>query len=100
MNGGTVDTTGHVTFIKLVPARGGWDFCLFGLLPDGSSNPDVFAVWWGTKLLPQQMPTAADWIMRNMQLGMLREAMDQKFQVTVTHDPTSNTFTALQVNGQ
>ncbi|HUO08657.1 MAG TPA: hypothetical protein VM008_10185 [Phycisphaerae bacterium] len=94
----SVDVTGKVSFLKINPSLyDGDDSCLFGVIPTGTTYVDVFAVWWGQNLNQQPPPTAADWVLRTVQIAMIRDALVNKLDVVVTYEPPANTFLTLRL---
>lgn len=92
----TVTTTGTVGYLKVNnQADAGVDFTLFGLLPTGSTTAELFFLWWTPA--EQNPATAADWILRNAQISLLRDAFINNLPVIVTHDDNSVFVTSLQI---
>jgi hypothetical protein len=92
------ETTGTISFLKVnKEAAAGADFGLFGVRPPSSTDDVLFFIWF--TLADREPAPVTAWIARNMHVAMLRDALAQKLTVTVSHDPTSSFYRALQVNG-
>jgi hypothetical protein len=91
------DTTGVVTYIKInKDAAGGQDLCFFGLLPQGGTQAELFILWWALSS-GAPTPTAADWVLRNVCIGMLRDSLVNKIPVTVATDDVSALVVKVQL---
>jgi hypothetical protein len=90
-------TTGTLTYIKVNKQAGeGEDFCFFGLTPTGAKQAEVFILWWALASgVPT--PTAADWVLRNATLLLLRDALLNKMPVTVSTDDVSAIVATVQL---
>jgi len=90
-------TTGTIAYIKVnKDASNGNDFCFFGLTPNGGTKAELFILWWALGS-GQSNPTAADWVLRNATMWMLRDAFLNKTPVTVTTDDVSALVTVVQL---
>lgn len=90
-------TTGTLSYIKVnKQAAEGEDFCFFGLTPAGGTRAELFILWWALSS-GQPSPTAADWVVRNATMWMLRDALLNKLPVTVTTDDVSAIVTVVQL---
>ena len=90
------DTTGTVAFLKVNnQADTGTDFALFGLVPTGNTNAEIFFLWYAPA--EAQPTTAADWILRNAQISLLRDAFVNKLPVVVFHDTSSAFVRSIQI---
>jgi hypothetical protein len=90
------ETIGTVAYLKVNnQADAGVDFTLFGLLPTGGTNAEIFFVWWTPA--ERDPATAADWILRNAQISLLRDAFIDKLPVIVFHDDNSAFVTSVQI---
>lgn len=91
------DTTGMVTYIKINQLAGqGADLCFFGLQPQGAQQAELFILWWALSAVDRQ-PTAADWVLRNACVGMLRDSLVHQIPVTVATDDVSAKVTKVQL---
>ena len=91
------DTIGTVQYIKVNnQAAEGQDFCFFGLLPQGGTLTELFILWWALSS-GTPSPTAADWVLRNVNMWMLRDAFLNKLTITVTTDDVSALVTKIQL---
>jgi hypothetical protein len=86
-------TTGTVSFIKVVkPSAGEQDFCLFGLIATGGTQAEQLILWSSPPPI-----TAAQWVVNNATLLMLREAYASQTAITVTTSGNSGVVTQIQV---
>ena len=85
---------GTLAYVKVNndPASGE-NFCLFGLIQSNGSTEHIF-LWFAPAGAPQ--PTATDWILRNAQIALLRDAFVNKLPVLVFTD-TSSQVTSIQL---
>jgi hypothetical protein len=91
------DTTGVVTYIKInKQASEGQDLCFFGLRPTGSTRAELFILWWALSS-GQPTPTAADWVLRNVCIGMLRDSFINRIPITVATDDVSALVVKVQL---
>ena len=91
------DTTGVVTYIKINKQAGeGSDLCFFGLKAEGSTQSELFILWWALSSA-QPPPTAADWVLRNLCVGMLRDSFLRGLPITVATDDVSAIVTKVQL---
>ena len=89
-------TTGTVTYIKVNNAvEQGQDLGAFGFLEPGETNAEMVFVWWSVEV--GTPATAADWILRNAQIALLRDALVNKLAITVTRDPSTGFVQTLQL---
>ncbi|WP_233889637.1 hypothetical protein [Paraburkholderia flagellata] len=72
---------GTVAYVKVLnhPALG--TACEFGLVP--SSGPIEHLILWMDSPGVSPVPTEADWILRNAQVALLRDAFVSKLQVEI-----------------
>jgi hypothetical protein len=85
-------TTGTVSYIKVgKPPAGGQDYCFFGFVPAGQSQAETLILWSGPGI------TAAEWVVNNMTLQILRDAFASQAPITVTTGENSATVTGIQV---
>jgi len=84
----TVETTGTVNYVKVGgSSQSGNDFGYTEIQQPGQPLSDFFILWWNlTERLP---PTPTDWVLRSMQVSLLREAVASKLIVTIEHDDNS-----------
>jgi hypothetical protein len=91
------DTTGVVTYIKVnKQAAEGQDLCFFGLLPQGATQAELFILWWALSS-GAPAPTAADWVLRNACMGMLRDSLLHNIPVTVATDDVGALVVKVQL---
>jgi hypothetical protein len=91
------DTTGKVGFIK-VRATPDNNFGLVQVL-DASTTPptaELFFLWFTPA--ERRTPTGPEWVMRAMQVGLVRDALTHDKSVTVFHDPSSPFVLSLELN--
>lgn len=86
-------TVGTVSYIKVnKPPSGSSDYCFFGLVPVGGTQAELFILWSSPPPI-----TAAQWVVNNATLLMLREAFTNKTPVTVFTQGNSAIVGYLQV---
>jgi hypothetical protein len=93
----TTTTTGKISYIKVnKQADEGEDFCFFGLTPTGTAQAELFILWWA---LASGVPaaTAADWVLRNATMWMLRDALLNNLAVTVSTDDVNAIVATVQL---
>jgi hypothetical protein len=91
------DTTGIVTYIKINKEAGeGQDLCFFGLLPPGGTQAELFILWWALSS-GAPTPTAADWVLRNACMGLLRDSLLHNVPITVATDDVSALVVKVQL---
>ena len=91
------ETTGTVGFVK-VNATANGNFALTEVIDASTSPPtsELFFVWFTAA--ERRVPTGPEWLMRAMQVSLLREAINTGKTVTVFHDDTSSFINSLQLN--
>lgn len=87
------DTTGTVRFLKV--NRVG-DAAFFQVAPSDGSADHFFWLWWD--YVDSDPAIAQDWVARNMMVAMLRDAIVNDLEVTVSHDSTGSECTQLQLH--
>jgi hypothetical protein len=92
-----IETTGNVGFIKVNGTRDS-NFAFFEVL-DASTTPPTseFFFLWFMPAIPS-VPTGPEWLLRAMQVSLLRDAVSANKTVSVFHDETSSLITSLQLN--
>jgi hypothetical protein len=84
----SVETTGTVNYVKVGgSSQSGDDFGYTEIQQPGQPLPDFFILWW--KLTERLPATPTDWVLRAMQVSLLREAVSAKLTVTIQHDQNS-----------
>ncbi len=85
--------TGTVKFIKIhKPPAGGQDLCFFGLVPTGGNQAEQLILWSSGPPI-----TAAEWIVNNAILLILRDAFANQTSITVTTNANSAIVTGVQL---
>jgi len=86
-----VSTIGTVKFIKILkPPAGGQDLCFFGLVPTGGGQAEQLILWNSGSPI-----TAAQWILNNALLLILRDAHANQTPITVTTNDNSALVTGV-----
>jgi len=84
----TVETTGTVNYVKVGgSSQAGDDFAFTQIQQPGQPLADFFMLWW--KLTERQPAMPTDWVIRSMQVSLLREAIAGKLTVTILHEQNS-----------
>jgi hypothetical protein len=68
------------------------------VLKDANGQVETFFLWLDHGLQPVITP-AVNWLERNINLALLREALLNKLQVTVFSDPSSGNINAVELLG-
>jgi hypothetical protein len=92
-----IETTGQVGFVK-VDGTPDADFALCEVL-DASTTPptaEIFFVWF--TLAIRYVPSGPQWMLRALQVSLLRDAMLASKTVTIRHDVASPFINSVQVN--
>jgi hypothetical protein len=90
------DKTGLVSYLKINNAADtGSDFALVGFVENGQTNAEVVFVWFSPA--ESDSPTAADWILRNAQLALLRDAVVNKLTVILYTDDATGFVRSVQL---
>jgi hypothetical protein len=79
------ETKGTVSYLKVtntVPE--GQDLGLVAVRPTGGTSDEIYFIWW-TATDPQPA-TAPLWLVRSMQVSLLRQAIASKLTVVIRHD--------------
>ncbi|OXC73401.1 hypothetical protein [Caballeronia sordidicola] len=84
--------SGTVTYVKVSNATVDLNFCLFGLLGNSGQAENIY-LWVET----DEVDTAAQWILRNAQLALLRDAFVNKLLIVATIDDTTSVVTSIQL---
>jgi hypothetical protein len=83
-----VETTGTVNYVKVGgSAQAGDDLGFTQIQQPGQPLGDFFVLWWGLAERQPVIPT--DWLIRAMQVSLLREAVAGKLAVTIQHEQNS-----------
>jgi hypothetical protein len=85
--------SGTISYVK-VNSGSTANFCLFGFVGQDGGTDNIF-LWFTTTTTEQ--PTAADWICRNAQVALLRDAYVNKLPVVVFMDDTTSEVTSIQL---
>jgi hypothetical protein len=85
---------GKLAYVKVNnnPASGS-NFCLFGLVQSNGATEHIF-LWLSTA---SDQPTAVDWVLRNAQIALLRDAIVHKLTVVVFTDDITLQVTSIQL---
>lgn len=90
------DKTGLVSYLKVNnTADTGSDFALVGFVENGQTNAEIVFVWFTPA--DANPPTAAEWILRNAQLSLLRDAVINKTPVVLYTDDASGFIRSVQL---
>ena len=90
------DKTGLVSYLKVNnTADTGSDFALVGFVENGQTNAEIVFVWFTPA--DRESPTAAEWILRNAQLAMLRDAVINKLAVILYTDDNTGFIRSVQL---
>jgi hypothetical protein len=86
-------TTGTVKFIKIQkPPAGGSDLCFFGLVPAGGTQAEQLILWASGPPI-----TAAQWVLNNAILLILRDAFANQTPITVVTNDNSAIVTGVML---
>lgn len=80
-------TTGNVVYVK-VGGPSGDDFCFTSIRDQTTQVEDFFILWWTP--VQHTIATPNDWVLRSMQVSLLREAVANNVIVTVLYDEGSS----------
>jgi hypothetical protein len=92
--------TGTVTSIKVIqaPILTLVQHMAVIVLKEANGQTETFFLWLDSGLAPVITP-AVNWLERNVNLSLLREALVNNLQVTVFTDPSSGNINAVQLLG-
>jgi hypothetical protein len=89
--------TGTVAYVKVNnDDQYDQNFGFVGLVPTGETASTLYIVWWNIEA-DESSPTAADWVLRNMQVSLLRDAYINKSPVTLTYTDGTVNVTSVQI---
>jgi hypothetical protein len=89
--------SGTVTWLKVNnDDEVGQNFGFVGLVPTGDTASTLYILWWNLVSV-ESTPTAADWVLRNMHVSVLRDAYLNKSPVTLTFDDGTVNVTSVQI---